>query len=193
MYANVRGFQIAGMNFAQTQATVDHLPNAKQVGVKPRTIPSLFNIPRSACCSSWIETTTLSCTTIFAASAKGPEGSIAFDSLRTKGYVQSSGICNATRRMRAPPRCQATLAGAHMDLQAIPIWYSHPHWKSEADMSRKANSHGDESVSASNSPKWVCASAWSGSSIGTVDGSRRCVGQRLLAASVCINSSMSKA
>jgi hypothetical protein len=36
-----------------------------------------------------------------------------------------------------------------MDLQAIPIWYSHPHWKSEADMSRKANLHGDESVSAS--------------------------------------------
>lgn len=34
MYANVRGFQIAGMNFTQTQATVDHLPNAKQVGVK---------------------------------------------------------------------------------------------------------------------------------------------------------------
>lgn len=34
MYANVRGFQIAGMNFAQTQATVDHMPNAKQGGVK---------------------------------------------------------------------------------------------------------------------------------------------------------------
>lgn len=34
MYANVRGFQIAGLNFAQTRATVDHLPNAKQGRVK---------------------------------------------------------------------------------------------------------------------------------------------------------------
>lgn len=36
-----------------------------------------------------------------------------------------------------------------MDLQVRPIWYSNPHWKSETDMSRKANSHEDESVSAS--------------------------------------------
>lgn len=38
---------------------------------------------------------------------------------------------------------------AHMVLQATPIWYSHPRWKSEADMSRKVISTEDESVSAS--------------------------------------------
>lgn len=42
-----------------------------------------------------------------------------------------------------------TSEGAHMDEQAIPISYLHPHWTSEADMGRKFNSSEDESVSAS--------------------------------------------
>lgn len=36
-----------------------------------------------------------------------------------------------------------------MFLQATPIWYLHPRWKSEADMSRKVISTENESVSAS--------------------------------------------